>query len=466
MSLGDQAAERPLSPKQLKRILRNRHEYGGAGEARWLELKRNLASQGNRRREDIVKLLGAVVSMYNSGGGYVVFGVSDKGDLYGVDKYTIDLLDPARIRDLLHTYSPSADIQTRRTVVDYHTKTYAAIWVEPTSRAIVFDKPGDYVDEHNDQQQAFRDGVLYTRDSGGRVRATQNRLDEMVERFVEDRLSEFLAKIDQVAHLPPEADLLASHPQDPNRAYRLTAAGEGVPVHVVKGSEEAAVSLREVLREDIPFEATEDEVGAAVRLWKTRRRDHRLSREVCFEWYLKRNNINWDKDSSTLCLISACSEWGYPLYWARWLAHEDMERLRTVIESFVEDPSHPATQYAPYLAGAFLKEGRADILNRARETRYAGASDAADKVERLLGDSRKVFLLNARGPGTHIRVEDDEYPKEKLFEDRDLAISVLDRVVERRLKDTRGELSGELRPGLSGAGHQLDLLAHAPRELD
>jgi len=458
LDLARQSARSPLTQDQLKELVRQRESYGASGEARYLELKRGLASRGHRKREDWNKLLVTAVSMANSGGGYVVLGVGDAGELVGVSDKLVEMLDPARLQDQLKEYSPNASLSTQLTVVAYYGKTYVSLWVRPSTAVIIFDKDGNYQGADDKTAQAFSAGVVYTRDSGGRCRADHLGLDDMVRDLVEQRLSDIAARIEKVVHLPPEADLLAAHPGAPNRAYRLISKGEGVPVRITsEADQDDAVPLLEVFRTDVPYQAADDEVRAQVRFWMGKR-DHRVSRDVCFSWYLRRAEIDWDPEASTFCFLSACAGWGYPLFWAQKLFEHDPSKLRGLLEAEAASASYPSIEYVPYTAGAFFWDSKDSLLAAVRATSYSRAGQIAEKVDHF--PSQEDFLVNARVPGTHLRIQDRSYRKRDLLDDKDLARRLLEEVVELRHDLDTGQAHAESSAALSAAGHQLDLLCH------
>lgn len=452
----EQAAPwRALNPEEVRSLIRSRHRLRSGGETKRIELKRGLASAGHRKTEDWVKLLSTAVSMANGGGGYVVFGVSNGGKLFGISKSLLQLLDPARVQDQIRKYSPDARLVTQLTVADYYSKTYAALWVAPAENAIVFDRPGDYVDASGTQKQAFQPGIIYIRDPGGRRAASHADVERILHSLVERRLSRVLAKIEQVAHAPPDAELLAYHPEYPNRAYRLLSKGEGQPVRITSDDTEPAVLLREVFDTDLPYEAANDEVAAQVRFWKTRP-DHRISKAVCFEWLLKRGDVEWDADSAELCLLSACHDHAYPMFWARELHSRSPEELLRVVNMLLAAPSYPEIQYVPYLIGGFFWDDRAELLEYVLDAGYLQAARTAERIQAY--KTFRDFILLCRGPGQTIRLADEIHEKEDLLEDLQTAHRLFDRVVELRHQVARGEISGDEVPQLSATGHQLDML--------
>lgn len=453
-----QAREGPLTPEQVRALVRERERFGTGNEERCLEFKRGLAHQGPRKRADWNKLLVEGVSMANAGGGYIVFGVSDDGDLVGISERVVDLLDPARIQDQLRRYSPNASLSTRLTVTIYYGKKYAALWVQPTSRIIVFDETGHYETENGEPKQAFKAGVLYSRDPGGRRRAPQSDVDRMVSTYVEDRLSEVVAKIEQVISVPAEADLIAAHPENPTRGYRLVARGEGRPVRITSEPEEASVPLREVFRPDLPYSRKADEVYSQVRFWKNKP-DHRVSRDACFSWYLSRDEIEWDVESSMFCLLSACANWGYPMFWARELFRLDSSALHKVLSDIAESPSHPEIEYVPYVGAAFYWNKKDELFDRVEESGYKRAAHIARKIRSL--DNAREFVLRGRSSTPNIYVAGEEYVKQELFESRDIARQIFETVVEMRHRSETGEVALEKPEVVSSAGHQLDLICHA-----
>lgn len=445
------ANERPLKAKEVKSTLKNRKEFQSSGESRHLELKQTLASSGQKKREHWVKLLAETASMANAGGGYILFGVSDDGVLVGISDGVVEMLDPTRFQDQVNRYSPNCSLSTQLTTTEYYGKKYACLWVRPSKQVVIFDKDGNYQDENGGQSQAFKSGVVYTRDEGGRRRASQNELAKMMRDWVDRRLSSVVAKIEQVVHLPSEADLLAVNPESPSQAYRLVSEGEGQPVRISTNPDEPAVPLHEVFDTDVPYGKLENEIRSQVRFWNAKP-SHRVSRSSTYEWYLNRDRVNWDKELSEFCLLSACSDWGYPMFWANNIYQSKRSYLLNIINSFLSSPSHPEIEYVPYLVGSFFWDKKDEILERVEETGYSQASRTAQKIREF--STKKDFIIKGRYTSPTIDLGGDRFVKEELLQSRDIAVRLLERVVNLRLNDGSSDQ-------ISTKGHQLDMICHA-----
>lgn len=451
--LAEKRSTGPLLPEEVKRILHLRKKLGSSGENQWLEFKSRLSQTGHAKGESWVKLLGSIVSMANAGGGYIILGVGRTGDLIGVEPDVVAMLDPARIEDKLARYCGSPSLVVDVTHVTWYGKDYASLWVGPSSKLMVFDKDGDYfLDDGTRPEKGFYAGVVYTRGQGGRRPATQRDLDDIVSRLLQEHTKSFLAKIETVARAPEDSAIILTDPAHADRAYRFTESDEGQPVRITDDPDEPALPVREILRPGVPYPNIVREVAAMVRQWKTNP-SFRLGRMDCYRWYLARDGVRWDGDAAELAYRSACVDFGFPMFWARLLFDEGPGALRRVIREQIALDKHPEITCVPYVIGAFLWQEREGLLAEVARSKSKSPKERVDKVRRFT--TRRALLLRGRSPGQTLVVGDRRYALDQVADDLELARHLFDEVVESRR-------DGNEDPRVKMAGHQLDLLVHAP----
>lgn len=221
-----------LSDYDLRKILRERQRYGAA-EGVWLEFKESFDDS----KRAWVSLLAELVSLANTEGGVVIIGVSDDGELIGCGRKLLRGFDAANVRQKLESYSPNSAVEVTARVFSYYNSDYIALCVAKSNKLIVFDKDGNYAEEKGKTKSAFHQGVVYVRKPGGKCAATQTDLDSRVREIAQDLASRHLARVERIASIPIESELVAVDPNNPERGYRIKDTGEAEPVQLVATGE-------------------------------------------------------------------------------------------------------------------------------------------------------------------------------------------------------------------------------------
>lgn len=439
-----EGAGRPAT-SSLNGLLRNRDSVVQAVESTRIEYKRDFGDTGR----DWMELLKDVVAFHNSGGGLIVFGISDEGALAGLTSSLMHHLDPANIGNKLRRKAPSARIETRYFEWSYFSKRYGVLGVTPGDRIVVFDKDGDYQKLGGRSEKAFAAGVVYARSPGMCAPASQADVDLMVERAVQAELSRRIARIDFVARIPGENPLIAVDPSNPGAGFRLVNSTQGVPVTIVEEADEA-MPLREVLDPSAPYGGVASEVAAAVRLWHSHP-DDRASSATLYEWYLRRDEADMSF-AAEYCLLSAVSSHAFPMYWASLL--EEAELLEILNREIVRG-LHPFPDVYPHLVATFFWDRRRDLFGQNKAYLSTRALGVAQRVERL---TRAEYLLHGRCRSQ--RVRDPRHTGrriklEHLATSRQEAQDILEEIMVL-------ELEGRRDPSRKSLGHQLDIILAAP----
>jgi hypothetical protein len=183
----------------------------GVPDSRLERAELELKAAFNKSKPAWLDLLKHVVAIANSGGG-AIFGVDKNGNKTGLADSLLNDLDAANLSNKLGSYS-SVRIATSYREIMHQCLRFGFLQIDPGERLAVFESDGNYQAADGKTGKCFTKGVVYVRVPGSTREAEQADLDVLLERVLRIRTTAFLARIQQVAFLPPEAHLIASRPQ-------------------------------------------------------------------------------------------------------------------------------------------------------------------------------------------------------------------------------------------------------------
>jgi predicted HTH transcriptional regulator len=112
---------------------------------------------------DWIEIIKDVVAFANSGGGVMIFGISDDGSMSAFDCLTLNSLDPANLTDKLYKYTGQQFSGFSFLKAMRNEKPLFAIAVDGVDSPLVFSKPGTYDVGGGKQKTAFSAGTVYFR---------------------------------------------------------------------------------------------------------------------------------------------------------------------------------------------------------------------------------------------------------------------------------------------------------------
>jgi predicted HTH transcriptional regulator len=152
-------------------------------ETESLEFKASLDFHSAGAWLEVIKDL---VALANSGGGAIVFGVEDSGQLSGFDCSTLEDLDPGELTDKLNKYTGQQfhgfDLVT---LLRGDTQALFSIVVSGAVYPLVFSKPGTYDIGGGKQKTAFSLGTVYFRHGAKSEPGNSDDLRHFVDQRVE-----------------------------------------------------------------------------------------------------------------------------------------------------------------------------------------------------------------------------------------------------------------------------------------
>jgi hypothetical protein len=140
--------------------------------------------------------------MANSGGGIILFGVSNDGTPSGAEMKGIASLDPAKVTDLIYKYT---DCQFQGFEIRRLHKNGCEIWaidVNSASTPMVFSQTGNYADASGKQKNAFVGGTTYFRHGAKSEPGNSEDLRLFIERRLASIRHEWLDGIAKIVEAP------------------------------------------------------------------------------------------------------------------------------------------------------------------------------------------------------------------------------------------------------------------------
>jgi hypothetical protein len=143
-----------------------------------------------------------IISFANSGGGVIVFGVSDDGSNAAVDTSPISSLDMADITNKIEAYTGYQFTEIEITEVERKGNARAAFLVFGIDIPIVFTRPGADVLVKGKQKPAFARGTVYFRHGAKSEPGTRNDLEAWLRTAIERARRNWITGIRKVIEAP------------------------------------------------------------------------------------------------------------------------------------------------------------------------------------------------------------------------------------------------------------------------
>lgn len=143
-----------------------------------------------------------IVSIANSGGGAIVFGLDSRGRPTGQNVANVLAVDPATITDKIHSYTEKqfADFEIIKSAKGK--QTVAAITISAAPVPMVFTSPGIYPLDGGKQKTAFGRGTLYFRHGAKSEPAAGDDLTNVIERRLAEVRRDWIGAVRKVIEAP------------------------------------------------------------------------------------------------------------------------------------------------------------------------------------------------------------------------------------------------------------------------
>jgi hypothetical protein len=218
-----------------------------AGESASLDFKSSFDPDS---KQDCCELIKDIVAISNSGGGSIVVGLDDDGNVSGSDIGPLLAVDPADVTNKIYSYTDQhfAGFEIVQDVC--YGKPVAVIKVEPSRIPIVFTAHGGYAAPGGGQKAAFVRGSVYFRHGAKSEPGTTSDLRQALERELEQVKGFWLDGIRKVTEAPAGSSV-----QIVQQTITLKDTPEATPVRLTTDKEAPALGLENVMLRDSP-EAT------------------------------------------------------------------------------------------------------------------------------------------------------------------------------------------------------------------
>lgn len=219
-------------------------------ESRQVDFKEKFDSNSAIDWSSIVKDL---VAMANSGGGVLIFGITDNGDASTFDKRLVLSIDPAAISDKVHSYTGENFSEFKIIEVRRKRTSFAAILVSESETPIAFVRNGaDALTKHK-QKPLFLKGTVYFRHGAKSEPADTGDIKRAIDRVINKTRKSWFDGVRKISNIGASDEIIISKKNPALQGRPLTLAGllrvseKGTPVQLSHVEFEA-------LRQEYPLE--------------------------------------------------------------------------------------------------------------------------------------------------------------------------------------------------------------------
>lgn len=168
-------------------------------ESKYVDFKRSFDPDSNGEWCELIK---DIVAMANTGGGIIVIGLNDNSTPSKIDVSPILNLDSAKVTDKINKYT---SYQFSDFEIDEGKKgryKVALMVIKSIYIPLIFQKPGEYIDERGKQKTAFAKGTVYFRHGAKSEPGNMADLQVSIERQVRVARKELMKDLRRVVAAP------------------------------------------------------------------------------------------------------------------------------------------------------------------------------------------------------------------------------------------------------------------------
>jgi len=179
-------------------------------ESKRIDFKENFDPSTKEGWCEIIK---DIVSMANSGGGVILFGLDNTGRPLGVDVMAILKLDHAVITDKINSYTENHFSEFEIVELTKESHQVAAIKIGPSNVPLFFTKPGTYPVSDKKQQTAFAKGTVYFRHGAKSEPGNSDDLRQVIEQRLKEIRKEWIDGVRKVVQAPTGSNVTILAPK-------------------------------------------------------------------------------------------------------------------------------------------------------------------------------------------------------------------------------------------------------------
>jgi hypothetical protein len=213
-------------------------------ESKYIEFKERFDPGSMGEWCEVIKDIAAIA---NSGGGIIVFGLDNTGNLTRNSLDALSKLDPADIANKISRYVGSTQVELEVRQLEKDGVTLYAFVIQPVSIPIVFQKPGIYDTGAGKQKTAFSVGTVYFRHGAKSEPGTSDDLRGVIERQLEVIRHSWIKGVRKVVQAPAGSQIIAVRPGEKSgitalaSTVRVVNDPSATPVLLTRARDESTV---------------------------------------------------------------------------------------------------------------------------------------------------------------------------------------------------------------------------------
>ena len=296
------------------------------------------------------ELIKDIVSIANSGGGIIVFGLDSAGVPSEVSVDHIRSIDPADIGNKLAKYTGPVDLEFEFRSLEKEGHLLIALLIQPVSVPLVFQKPGTYDIGGGKQRTAFGLGTIYFRHGAKSEPATTEDIRRVMERQLECIRKNWVKGVRRVVQAPPGSQIVAVYAPGSGKTAvdlspRVHAVNDpsAIPVRL---SRDANLTTGSFVYEEVS-DGIFDEINNVIdanRILAKGQKDFLLGQPIYYRIYAERLHVKQSDETIALLLNSGITSFYAPaLFWA--LALPDKFTVQIMTRLYL----YPTNRHVHYL---------------------------------------------------------------------------------------------------------------------
>lgn len=179
-------------------------------ESKYIEFKKSFDISSNGEWLEILK---DIVAIANTGGGVILFGIKDNGEVEDGDYSSISSLDPAVLTDKIFKYTSIHFSDFEISDCEKDDKQIVGIRIFPSQTPLVFTKPGTYAVDSKKQKTAFSQGSVYFRHGAKSSPGNSNDLKMFFEKMLRKERKSLLQGVRKIVQAPQGSQVKVLPPE-------------------------------------------------------------------------------------------------------------------------------------------------------------------------------------------------------------------------------------------------------------
>ena len=318
--------QKALSAKRESKSIEFKQQFDISSGGEWCELIKDL------------------VSIANSGGGIVIFGLDSVGNTTGTPlQSALVALDPADITNKVSKYTGSTEFTFEVTELERNGQKLIGILIHPAAIPRLFEKPGTYDIGSGKQKTTFSTGTVYFRHGAKSEPGTNEDLRLSVERRVEALRRSWMKGVHKVITAPTGSQVVTVQSSDPLLATPMSSTNiravkdpNATAVRLTRDRDKAVGSFVYEELSDGIFDEINNVIEANSLLAKGRQQFY-LGQPVYYRIYAERQHITQAEANIAVLLNAAFSYYAPLIFWM--LRLPDEVSARAIADAYLNPKS-------------------------------------------------------------------------------------------------------------------------------